>query len=248
MEFDRRWQPLGESLALSADELHVWSACLDLDQGSVSNLRGLLSRDELDRAERYRSGVDRRRFIVARALLRLILGRYLGMSPERLRFRCGPYGKPSLAIEQGKWGVEFSVSHSSGMVVYAVGRGRRIGIDLEQVRDMPDLGRLVERYFATSEQAEFQALSPQQRLEGFYRCWTRKEAFVKAEGRGLAFALDQFEVSLTPGEPARLLKVNGNPQEASLWRLFDLQPAEGFVGAAAAEGHNLHITGWQWIE
>ena len=248
MEPGRPRLPAGGHPPLLDDEVHVWSAPLDLDRESTARLRCLLSRDERDRAERYRSATDRDRFVVARGLLRCILGRYLGTPPERLRFCFGSHGKPSLAGKEGGADLEFSVSHSSGLALYALARHRQVGIDVEQVRPIGDIEQLVERYFSLSEQAAFRALSRQQQLEGFYRCWTRKEAFVKAKGLGLTFPLDRFEVSVAPGEPAQVLKVSGDSSEGSRWELVDLQPAPGYIGAAAFEGYGLRMRRGQWAQ
>jgi 4'-phosphopantetheinyl transferase len=243
----QRWLTAPEHPVLSGDELHVWSASLELDGWSISSLERTLSGDELDRAERYRFAVDRRRFVAARGLLRLILGRYLGTPPEALSFRYGLYGKPSLAVAPGGTGLQFSVSHSSGLVLYAVARARQVGIDVERIRPLPEAQTLVEQYFSAAEQAAFHALPREQQLPAFFRCWTRKEAFIKAKGQGLSLALDGFDVSIAPGEPARLLRVDGDPREASCWSLHELLPGRGYMAALAVERNGSHLSCWQWI-
>jgi 4'-phosphopantetheinyl transferase len=237
-----------ENVTISADEVQVWSASLELGSRSISSLQHILSGDEIDRAKRYRFARERRRFVAARGLLRLILGRYSGTPPERLRFCYGQRGKPSLASEPGKSDLEFSVSHSSDLALYAVARGRQVGIDLERIRPLPELQALVERCCSSAEQAAFRALPTEEQLLAFFRCWTRKEAFLKAKGQGLSCALDRFEVSMAADEPAMLLRVDGDPREASGWSLHELSPGQGYVGAVAVEGHCSQLSCWAWKE
>lgn len=237
-----RWSAPPEHLDLSANELHVWSACLEPERYSLSTLQRTLSGDEMDRAEKYRFAVDRDQFIAARGLLRMILGRYLGTPPEQLEFCYSAYGKPSLDIELGGTSLEFSVSHSSSWVLFAVTRGRQVGIDIERIRSLPEVQALVERYFSSAEQAAFRALPSEQQPLAFFRCWTRKEAYVKAKGQGLSLGLDRFVVSLAPGEPARLLDVDEDQQEASCWSLHELSPGPDYVATLAVEGQGLRLS------
>lgn len=245
----QRWYEAPEDLALSANDLHVWSASLELDRESLSSLQRTLSGDEVDRAERYRFAADRHQFIAARGLLRLILGRYVDTAPERLRFCYSVYGKPSLVDEPEGTSLRFSVSHSSGLGLYAVAGARRVGIDLERIQPLPEVEALVERYFSPAEQAAFRALPREQQLLAFFRCWTRKEAYIKARGQGLSLALGRFVVSLAPGKPAKLLYSDGDQEEASRWSLRELLPGPGYVAAVAVEGHDWRLscyrcTGW----
>lgn len=244
---DRQWLPAPKNLALSRDEVHVWRASISATEPYIHELRCTLARDEVMRAEQYRFAEDRDRFIAARGLLRFILGRYLDTQPEQLQFHYGFFGKPSLTAEPGGKGLQFSVSHSGSLVLCAMAWDRQIGVDLEQIQPIPRVGQLVKRYFSSSEQAAFRAVSRERQMEAFYRCWTRKEAFVKAKGLGFSLPLDRFDVTLAPGEPARLLQVRGNPWEASRWALCDLRPWSGYVGALAVEGHGLRVARWRWL-
>jgi 4'-phosphopantetheinyl transferase len=242
------WLRAPEHPVLAQDVIHVWRAPLDLAAPLIEDLRRTLSDDELNRAERFVYVQDRERFIAARGLLRIILGRYLGLSPERLRFRYGPWGKPELAAKLGCERLTFNLSHSRDLALYAVSRKKRVGIDLEHVRPIPEFRQLVERYFSSSEKAVFRALSPDGQMGAFFRGWTRKEAYIKARGQGFALALDRFDVSIAPGEPARVLTVGGDSGEASRWSVCELLPAGGYVAALAAEGQDLRLACWQWVE
>src|SRR5713226_2658116 len=240
------WSPPPETLFLGDDEVHVWKASLKPESPSVHSLIQTLSPDERARADRFHFQKDRECFIVARGLLRIILGRYLNMEPSCLQFCYNPYGKPALANESDGNGLRFNLSHSDGLALYAITRGREIGVDLEHIR--PDLadGKLAERFFSPAEVKVLRSLPASSQPVGFFNCWTRKEAYIKARGKGLSLPLDQFDVSVVPGEPAALLRVNGDPNETSRWDLHELVPASGYVAALAVEGHDWQLKCWQW--
>lgn len=190
---------------LEQGDVHVWRADLDRAEDQAERLEAILSCDELQRAQRFRFDRHRTRFVVARAILRTLLARYLGITPPEVTFRYNVHGKPALASEQGADVPSFNLSHSEGLALYAVGRAWAIGVDLEPVRSLSDGEAISERCFSRREREAWRALPSEQRPLGFFNCWTRKEAYVKALGSGLSCALDAFDVSLMPGEPARLL-------------------------------------------
>ncbi|MFQ5794197.1 MAG: 4'-phosphopantetheinyl transferase family protein [Candidatus Bipolaricaulia bacterium] len=243
---DRLWGPPPANLALSNDDIHVWRASLDLTASRVQSLQHTLTPDELDRAERFYFQKDREHFIVARGLLRAILGRYLNVEPSQPRFCYSPYGKPTLVTTSGKNTLSFNVSHSYGLALYAVTHGRKIGIDLERIRADFACEQIAERFFSPQENVVLRALPASMKHEAFFTCWTRKEAYVKAKSEGLSLPLDQFDVSLAPGEPAALLSTNWDPQEASRWSLQALTPGPGYVAALAVEGYHWQLKCWQW--
>lgn len=240
------WKTPPELLSLSDRDVHVWKAPLDLATVHVQGLAEALSEDERARARRFVFERDRRRFTVGRGVLRALLGRYLGASPSTLKFRYSPHGKPAVAIGFGGDALRFTAAHSHETALYGVTLGREIGIDLEYIR--PDLAsdHVAERFFSRQEVAALRALSPASRLEAFFNCWTRKEAYIKARGEGLSLPLDRFEVSLAPGEPAALVSTPDDPPEASRWSLRELFPGPGYVGAVAVEGHDWRLQCWQW--
>lgn len=223
--------------ALPGGEVHVWRAALDPPAGLVRRLAQTLSADESERAGRFHFERDRRRFIVGRGVLRALLGRYLGLEPPQLRFGYGPQGKPHLAdaLETvDADALRFNLAHSHELALYAFTRGREIGVDLEHIRALPDAGQIAARFFSAGENAAWLALPESQRLEAFFNCWTRKEAYLKAGGDGLARPLDQFEVSLAPGE-AVALRVQGQVEETARWRLQAIDAADGYIAALAVE-------------
>ncbi len=234
------WSSPPKTLKLTNDKVHVWRASLDLKALRIQNLLQTLSADERARAEQFYFEKDRYHFIVARGLLRVILGRYLKVEPSQLRFCYSLHGKPALTREFGGNELCFNISHSHELVLYAIARKREIGIDLERMRAELADEKIAERFFSTREITTLRALPTDMQQEAFFTCWTRKEAYIKARGQGLTLPLDHFDVSLTPGQPAALLSVNGNPQEAFRWSLREINPGHGYIAAIAAEGH-----GWQ---
>ena len=211
----------------------IVTARLDVAPETVRAAAALLSDAERRRAGRFVLERDRRRFIVARSRLRHLVGARLGMSPRAVRLVSGRHGKPALASRSAHQDLRFNVSHCGELAVYAFSVARDIGIDLEAVRTMRDAGDIAAGFFSAREHDAYRALDLCQRPQGFFNCWTRKEAFVKALGDGLHCPLDAFDVSLAPGEPARVLRVGNVFGEACGWLLHSFSPAPGFVGAVA---------------
>lgn len=241
------WQrPGAEMPALYADDVHVWRVDFGRESSRVDGAERTLSPDELARARRFRFPRDRERFVSARVLLRELLARYLHVEAGRLRFRYGELGKPALASDSGADAIRFNLSHSESLALFAVTRGREIGVDVERLRrDLP-AERLARRFFSPREIDALLALPQHQRQQAFFACWTRKEAYVKARGDGLAFPLDQFDVALVPGEPVASLRTDGDPEESARWSLQQLDPGPDYVAALAVEGHQWRLRCWEW--
>jgi 4'-phosphopantetheinyl transferase len=239
------WDPSPLTASLHHDDVHTWQVSLDQPDAVVERLTGLLSEDEQGRAHRFHFARDRRRFVVGRGQLRTLLGHYAGIEPCRVQFRYTAHGKPALAQNPAtpySHTLRFNVSHSNELALVVITQGRDVGIDLEHIRKISDVEQLAGRFFSTREHSMLRALPADQRLHGFFNCWTRKEAYVKAVGDGLRLPLDRFDVSLAPGEPVRLLGVDNNPDEASRWSLRELTPAPGYVAALAVEGHHWRLS------
>jgi 4'-phosphopantetheinyl transferase len=204
-----------------------------------------LSEDEQRRAHRFHFAEDRRRFTVARGVLRALLARYLGNNPATLQFVYNIHGKPRLPENHP---LRFNVSHSGGLALYAVAWNREIGVDIERLRPEFAGEAIAERFFSRNEVAILRSLPPPLVVTAFFNCWTRKEAYIKARGKGLAIPLDQFDVSLHPGEPAQVHQDRESPAETGRWAIWDLSPAPGFAGAAAVEGHDAYLWCGRWPE
>ena len=239
------WDFPPQELKLDNHEVHVWCAALDRDQLSVQRLWPTLAADERARAQRFHFQKDRKRFVVRRGLLRAILGRYQGVEPDRLQFCYGPHGKPELTSDCGGETLCFNLSHSEGLALYAVTRQRRIGVDLEYIRPELVQEEIAERFFSPREVAALRTLSGYMQQQAFFDCWTRKEAYIKAVGEGLSLPLDQFDVSLRPGERVALLRTTWDPQEACRWLLQDSRPGPRYAGALCVEGHDWQLACWQ---
>jgi 4'-phosphopantetheinyl transferase len=244
--FDRLWCLPPSEMALSSAQVHVWRVSLEPDASGVEQLQRNLSADELQRAARFHFPRDRRRFIVARGALRDILGRYLGMPPSDLDFCYSSYGKPALAHAPGEEWLRFNVSHSHELALVAVTRDREVGVDLEYLRSDIACEEIAAHFFSGSERASLRALPTEVKHQAFFNCWTRKEAYIKAHGEGLSLPLDQFDVSLAPGEPAALLATRHDPRDAWRWSLQALMPGPGYAAAVVVEGQGWHLTCWQW--
>lgn len=230
---------------LDAGQLHVWQASFEDATAYAGRLADLLSDDEAARRERLRFERDRRHFAIGRGLLRVLLGRYTGLDPRGLCFHYGPYGKPAL-VTPGDAAIHFSVAHAGDVILYALAGDREVGIDVEHCRPMPDAESIVDRFFSPRERRAFHALPADERHDAFFRCWTRKEAYVKARGGGLSLPFDHFDVSLAPEEPPWLLEARGAAHDEQPWSLAHLVPAPGYVGAIAAPGRDWNLACWRW--
>lgn len=242
---DKLWFPAPENLALSKDDVHIWRAELDQPEWLQAQLAATLSADEQTRAKRFHFDQHRQRFIVARGILRTILGQYLGKKPQQLEFCYSDRGKPALASTSADGSVCFNLSHSQGMALYAIARDRQVGIDLEFIRTLDDADRIAKRFFSPQEYALLEELPPNQKQKAFFDLWTCKEAYLKATGEGLA-GLHQVEVMLTPGEPPRLLFIGDTPPLATCWFLHQLIPTPDYAAAVAVEGHQCQLSCWHW--
>ncbi len=272
------WNSPPGDLELSENEVHVWRASLNVPLAVIQNLQLSLTTDEATKAKRFHFEKHRNHFIVARGLLRTILSRYLDIDPHQLRFCYNAYGKPSLDLPYSeKKGpglyheadglalgpgrpqgspllyhearvLNFNLSHSHELALYAFTYSRQVGIDIEYMRANVEYEELAQRFFSPDENAILHALPEAFKQEAFFNCWTRKEAYIKARGKGLSIPLESFDVSLRPGEPAALLNSREDPQEATRWELLELAPGHGYAGALAVEGSGWHLHCWQWDE
>ena len=232
------WAAPLEVPALEEGEVHLWLLELE-DSEAAQHLRNSLDDEERARADRFRFPRDEDRFVLCRMALRALLGRYLGQAPGRVRISIGRHGKPGLAGKDGR-PLEFNLSHSERWAFLAFALGRPLGVDIERVDAAKVSDGVADRFFSASEAAAFRRVAGPDRDEAFFRCWTRKEAYLKARGEGLMISLQGFSVSIDLGEPARLLRSDGGEEELARWELRDLDPPVGYAGALAVAG-----TGWE---
>lgn len=227
----------GSPRILPAEEIHVWCRPLDFPCSSLGVYEELLSADERERAARYRFDQSKTEYILTRATLRALLASYLDKSPRSIEFSFSGQGKPSLATPDAD--LFFNVSHTDGLAALAFARGREIGVDVEKLRPECEAQKLAERFFSDSERQFLSRLSGRALHESFFRCWTRKEAFIKAKGGGLSIPLDQFDVAIAEHQPAALLGTRPDPGEVGRWRLYDLSVGNGYAGAVAVSAAEL---------
>ncbi len=240
------WQIPAAHPALGPDQVHLWRSRLDLPAATVASLGRLLSGDELERAQRLVFERDRRRFIVARGLLRLLLARYTGSAARDLVFGYEARGKPFLAGPAGVAAPAFNLAHAEEWAAYGFTLRGPIGVDIEYHTALEDMGQLAATIFSEHEQATLEAVPAHQRLAAFYAGWTRKEAFVKALGAGLSFPLAGVEVALHPAEPARILRVRAELGAIRQWQLVAFSPAHAVSGAVVVAGQPPQITRWDF--
>jgi len=232
------WRPAApnDPPPLGSRAVHVWR--VRLDPPSVSGAAwDVLSDEERNRARRFFQEQHRRRFVVAHAALRRILAGYTACPAHELEFRTGPQGKPALTNSSAgvSPGLEFNLSHSADLALVAVAWERPVGVDLEHWEHDMDHLELAERFFSPAERASLRALASRRDdvVHGFFAAWSRKEAYLKARGEGVTRGLHHFDVTLSPGEPARLL---ADRLDAAIhhWRMRSIVPEQGFSAAIVA--------------
>jgi 4'-phosphopantetheinyl transferase len=220
----------GRTFNLSRRNIDVWTVRIDPPKAVAERFVPYLGADEKERAARFQFEQHRNSFVIAHGVLRILLGHYLNVSPISIQFKFGAKGKPALAAPAD---VDFNMSHSGGLAVFAFMAGCEVGVDVEHLRPLQDMHRIASRFFCSEEAAELMSLAAEQREQGFYLCWTRKEAYIKAIGDGLSAPLDDFRVTLRPGQPARFLHIAHDTSAAEAWKLHDLQLGPNYSAALA---------------
>jgi 4'-phosphopantetheinyl transferase len=237
------WLNPPDNLILSDEEAHIWRADLKANECFQSSFLKLLSPDEKNRAQKFRFAKDNRNFIIARGILRSLIGKYLEINPAEISFQYSEFGKPGIADNNT---LQFNISHSQNMALFAFTTKFNVGVDVEFVNPDIEVKDIAAKFFSTNEIMNLLALPEKQQALGFFNCWTRKEAFIKAVGEGLSFPLDKFEVSLEPNKPAKLLATDWQPDDVSKWSIYSMSPGENFVGSLAIEGLVEKVKFWNW--
>jgi len=232
---------------LPPGDVHIFQASFEKNDPIIEENLLLLSEDEKERANRFFFERDRLRFIFRRSLLRRLLSRYMGQEASAIHFHYGKHGKPSIGnLKKGKT-CAFNCSHSRDKVILAFSASVPLGVDCECMLRELDFSGITKRFFSQSEISAFHSLPEHCRKEAFFNCWTRKEAFIKAMGMGLSIGLDQFDVSLRPGESAKLLRTRYDKKDAREWSLYDLKISPGFKAALATKSKRLKLIYIDWI-
>jgi 4'-phosphopantetheinyl transferase len=241
-----QWRSAIPGELIKPNEVHVLRVCLDPDTPEIDTLPGILSADELARAGRFHFEKDQKRFIAARGMLRQILGQYLGKKPNEICFEYNSFGKPVLAANPGSDKLCFNLSHSGEFALYAVSRGRNIGIDIERVRNNVAVGQIARRFFSEAEIRLLERIDKDLRSEVFFQYWTRKEAFLKAIGEGISFPMEKCDVSSMNGKVLSPVLLPGESKEMPCWYGLDLFPGRGYAAAVVVEGSDWEVSCWHY--
>jgi 4'-phosphopantetheinyl transferase len=238
--------PAGEISAPGRDEVHVWSIHVSSAASSPGALERLLSPDEQARAARFLREADRHRFVAAHGGLRQLLGQYLSLPPAALGFTLGEFGKPALADAAAGRALSFNLSHAGDWILIALAAGQAVGVDVECIRPDLDFMPIARTQFSPEEVTALTAEAPGAQLDAFFRCWTRKEAYLKARGQGLAYSLREFSVAFgTESRPA-LRWVADDPGAAQRWTVLECAPAADYAGAVVVEGSPIRLRARHW--
>jgi 4'-phosphopantetheinyl transferase len=223
----------GADWQLTGQRIDLWPVLLTGDAEVLRACEALLSSEERKRAAAFHFEHLRQHYTFAHGVLRLLLGRYANQNAADLRLAASAQGKPRLTSAEG---VEFNLSHSHDVALFGFTGGGEIGVDIEKIRVVDDMEDLAHRFFCPAESQELKNVESQQRQEAFFFCWTRKEAYLKAMGDGLRTPLDSFRVTLRPGEPARMLQIDGSVEAARHWSLYTVDTIPGCAAAVAHLG------------
>ena len=222
--------PLQCSFELSPSAVHIWPLRTEASDDVAAVAERVLAADEMNRAAKFGFHKLRQSFVITRGVLRHLLGRYLRLQPADIEFVYGSKGKPAITSAAG---LQFNLAHSNGMAVIAIAADCQIGVDLEYMRPIPDMQYLAQRFFCAEEAAELMSLLPSERQGAFFRCWTRKEADLKAIGDGLSAPLNAYRVTVRPNDPARLIHLGHDRAADEAWTLHDLFLAPNYAAALA---------------
>ena len=240
-----RWPKRTTVEAILAREVHLWATLLDLSNDRLARLQTNLSGDEFARAGRFHHAVDRARFIAARGQLREVLSDYAGVNAREIAFEYTRNGKPMMAPGATRVPLQFSVSHSGGLAIFAISLIGRLGVDVEAVKPLRDAAEIASEFFSPAECQELSSMPPSCYIDAFYRCWTRKESYLKAIGTGLLLPLNAFDVAIASTGSNSLLRVGGDESASRRWSIVHLSPAESFVGALAVESRRVNVRCWR---
>jgi 4'-phosphopantetheinyl transferase len=243
--YDNSWPKGPSQLVLPVNRVEIWRVFLDEPSG-VDAQSSVLSADEVERAKRFHFEKDRIRFTHCRLTLRELLARYLATPAGQIRFQYSVNGKPQLAANQNRRGLQFNVSHSANVALIAISDAHQVGVDVEKIRHEVDTAALSERFFSVRERNSLRALPEDLRVPGFFACWTRKEAFLKATGEGLSFPLKDFSVTTHPDLDPALEEIRGDSEAQKQWFLRDVQGVDGYRAALAVDRSCSQMETYAW--
>lgn len=231
-----------QSVILEMNQVHVWRVQLDLSEAGMSEMAKFLSVHEKEKAGRFYFSRDRKHYIATHGALRKVLSLYVKEQPALLKFFTNTYGKPHLEQIAGMMPVpQFNISHSHDMALFAIVKEGMVGVDVERINSDFASMEIAQRFFSPSEVNALRSLHGNEQINGFFNCWTRKEAYIKAKGLGLSLPLNQFDVELVPGKTPRLVASEFCPQDVGMLSMFSFKAKEDFAGALVVEGTEIDV-------
>jgi 4'-phosphopantetheinyl transferase len=233
-------------IKLRHDEVQVWYSFLNNSARQCAAYDKVLSEKEKERASRFVREIDKTHYILRTGILKKLITRYSGLQPENLQLSYGPYGKPTLDHAINVAHLCFNMSESSGHALYAFTQNREIGVDIEQIRDIPEMEHIVRLHFSEAERAVFASLLAQEKIKSFFNVWTRKEALIKALGGGLSIPLTKLDLSFSSGKPRTFISGDEVLNHRAQWTIQDVSPSPECAAAVAVEGSGFTIKCWNW--
>lgn len=240
------YNPLPPQVELGDNDVHVYCSDLDDTNNNFACCADLLSAEERERAGRFVFGRDRDRYTVSRAILKKLIMKYTGISAKDLSYANGPQGKPTLQDNMNMSGLRFNISRSGGYGLFAFAQDREVGIDIEQIREVPEMDQIISTYFSSAERDSFASLTSQEKKQAFFKQWTRKEALAKALGLGLSMPMRGVDIPLAPGKLGNLVNLDGVLAGAGQWTIRNVSPFSGYSAALAVEGTVFKVMCWNW--
>lgn len=232
-------QELPADLEALHGHVHIWLISFEKLASKYDDFYSMLSSDEIERAHQFHFAKDRNSFVITRGALKTLISRYLSIKLDQISFQYNKYGKPALLIEDCDF--EFNVSHSGDYGLIAIGRNNALGVDIEEIKKDMDLMEMAQQIFSDSEYQQLIQLPETERFQAFFSGWTRKEAYIKGDGKGLSIPLKSFNVSLVHTEQPILLATNHDAQASNHWSIYDINTPENYAGALAIKAKNCQI-------
>ena len=228
---------------IAPETVNVYSVSVSKNRHALSIYNDYLSTDEQVKSSRFKFNIDKERFVISRAILRMLSGRFLNIDPKLIRFNYNEFGKPHFQKQQR---LKFNLSHSGDVIVIGFTRDYELGVDVEYIKPDSDFLKLAQNFFSRTEIEYLENQDSIELAKAFFRCWTRKESFIKAEGSGLSFPLDKFAVSMDTDTHAELLQTDWDSSERLNWNLFSFVPRAQYIGAVAVKNTLSKVKYFDW--
>jgi 4'-phosphopantetheinyl transferase len=234
------WIKPKDSVIISNSETHVWLLPLELNKRGLEKAKSLLDNHEKTRAEQFYFHRHRNHYIAARGQMRKLLSQYLNVENDRIKFSYNEFGKPYLEKNL----IQFNLSHSNKLALFAVNLQYELGVDIEWMKRKSNLLQIGKRFFSTNEYAQLKLLPEKLQRQGFFNCWTRKESYIKARGKGLGISLSKFEVSLIPGESVQIKSTAHEPDAVKKWKLYAFNPHAEYAAGLTINTNHTQVCFW----